>query len=469
MLSPFEAAAHVAALEPLGLDDVGSPRWMRQSASLEQLKMQACADAMSKHDEFVVDELVGAGKVGVLVHQLLVLEAWRDHVLPVIADDLPELSSMKAYMLVGRRTRMHCPADPDVSQLYQETTVLSVLQILFYHRNAVDSVADLLLELTDYCHRRLTALNAGVARTAPDLTEIRAYENVGDRVRRQAAGIAFALASDAVSLLRFITDQVDQLPLGLVNRMVNQQGRTQTRAHGRLAGYRHGHGPVYTTPQRREGRCPCGRLDTGLYSEGASAGQVEKFTDQQWKVVERGESQTLTRLEGNLWIALCNLMTSARAQQTYEVNDTRKSTIMKLRRFFNEVVVDQLPVLEPLWRMVEQLAIVDANPMLSATPSSLLVEQVAEIRQRLLANDFQAIARKQLGTVFRPDNNLRQELGAFANLFDSMPESTEETCGSCGKPAENRCSACKRVWFCSRRCQLDAWPEHKLMCHPPGK
>lgn len=116
---------------------------------------------MSKHDEFVVDELVGAGKVGVLVHQLLVLEAWRDHVLPVIADDLPELSSMKAYMLVGRRTRMHCPADPDVSQLYQETTVLSVLQILFYHRNAVDSVADLLLELTDYCHRRLTALNAG--------------------------------------------------------------------------------------------------------------------------------------------------------------------------------------------------------------------------------------------------------------------------------------------------------------------
>lgn len=72
--------------------------------------------------------------------------------------------------------------------------------------------------------------------------------------------------------------------------------------------------------------------------------------------------------------------------------------------------MDQLPVLEPLWRMVEQLAIVDTNPMLSATPSSLLVEQVAEIRQRLLANDFQAIARKQLGTVFRPDNNLRQEV-----------------------------------------------------------
>ncbi|SPQ97056.1 MYND-type domain-containing protein [Plasmodiophora brassicae] len=425
MLSPFEAAAHVAALEPLGLDDVGSPRWMRQSASLEQLKMQACADAMSKHDEFVVDELVGAGKVGVLVHQLLVLEAWRDHVLPVIADDLPELSSMKAYML-----------------LYQETTVLSVLQILFYHRNAVDSVADLLLELTDYCHRRLTALNAGVARTAPDLTEIRAYENVGDRVRRQAAGIAFALASDAVSLLRFITDQVDQLPLGLVNRMVNQQDMVVS---------------LVTV------------MDTAPFTRRRKDGKVEKFTDQQWKVVERGESQTLTRLEGNLWIALCNLMTSARAQQTYEVNDTRKSTIMKLRRFFNEVVVDQLPVLEPLWRMVEQLAIVDANPMLSATPSSLLVEQVAEIRQRLLANDFQAIARKQLGTVFRPDNNLRQELGAFANLFDSMPESTEETCGSCGKPAENRCSACKRVWFCSRRCQLDAWPEHKLMCHPPGK
>ncbi|KAJ6554358.1 hypothetical protein B0H19DRAFT_1220477 [Mycena capillaripes] len=39
-------------------------------------------------------------------------------------------------------------------------------------------------------------------------------------------------------------------------------------------------------------------------------------------------------------------------------------------------------------------------------------------------------------------------------------------CGSCGVSANVRCSACKKVWYCSQNCQQKDWPSHLVDCDP---
>ncbi len=38
------------------------------------------------------------------------------------------------------------------------------------------------------------------------------------------------------------------------------------------------------------------------------------------------------------------------------------------------------------------------------------------------------------------------------------------SCISCGKPAKQRCSGCKSVYFCNKECQKASWPSHKGEC-----
>lgn len=40
----------------------------------------------------------------------------------------------------------------------------------------------------------------------------------------------------------------------------------------------------------------------------------------------------------------------------------------------------------------------------------------------------------------------------------------ESSCSVCGKQASNRCSKCKKTWYCSRECQASGWKNHKKNC-----
>jgi MYND finger len=38
-------------------------------------------------------------------------------------------------------------------------------------------------------------------------------------------------------------------------------------------------------------------------------------------------------------------------------------------------------------------------------------------------------------------------------------------CGVCGKKGLKLCTGCKKVYYCSKECQAEAWKEHKLVCN----
>ena len=45
-------------------------------------------------------------------------------------------------------------------QLLHECTVLNILETVMYHKEACESADDLIIDLMDYCYKKLTALIA---------------------------------------------------------------------------------------------------------------------------------------------------------------------------------------------------------------------------------------------------------------------------------------------------------------------
>ncbi|KAJ7485132.1 hypothetical protein B0H11DRAFT_2018238 [Mycena galericulata] len=57
------------------------------------------------------------------------------------------------------------------------------------------------------------------------------------------------------------------------------------------------------------------------------------------------------------------------------------------------------------------------------------------------------------------------------DLFEPHPSAVISTsphhlCAACGVSATVRCSACKKVWYCSKKCQQDEWSGHLVDCVP---
>ncbi|KAJ7196428.1 hypothetical protein GGX14DRAFT_376214 [Mycena pura] len=56
-------------------------------------------------------------------------------------------------------------------------------------------------------------------------------------------------------------------------------------------------------------------------------------------------------------------------------------------------------------------------------------------------------------------------------IFEPQPTavialSSRHLCAACGVSARVRCSACKKVWYCSKKCQENEWNGHFVECYP---
>jgi hypothetical protein len=47
-----------------------------------------------------------------------------------------------------------------VLQLYHEATIVNLLEVVLFHKHACVACGDAIVELVDYCHRKLTYLAA---------------------------------------------------------------------------------------------------------------------------------------------------------------------------------------------------------------------------------------------------------------------------------------------------------------------
>ncbi|XP_067908401.1 zinc finger MYND domain-containing protein 10 [Heterodontus francisci] len=425
VLLPVEAAGYAQSLQEFSLKDIGSARWFRQHDYIEKLNMQAIIDATADQDEFVKETIYSHGKVPTLIHELISIEVWKQKVFPVLCQlqDFTPKSTFPIYIVI-----------------HHEATIINLLETIFYYKDVCDSAEEAVLDLADYCHRKVTLLAARSDGCGKQELERSSPASL-EELQKQCQELEFDISLKALSILRYITDHIDSLPLSVQTRLLNTHNIPCVLIH--LVEY-----------------CPWSRYN--------SKGELQKYADGKWYTVPLEDKLKITKLDGQVWIALYNLVLKPDCQQRYDFNNFNKNQLLKLQGFLTEVVIDQLPNLVELQRFLGHLAMTDPPP----PKKNLILEQVPDIRDRIIrenSNKWKAIAKHQVKTAFNPsEQDLREQahrltetynLDMMENLILDRPK-----CGFCGGEAAKRCSRCQIEWYCQRECQVKHWSKHKKAC-----
>ncbi|XP_011362994.1 zinc finger MYND domain-containing protein 10 isoform X2 [Pteropus vampyrus] len=385
LLLPGETEVLVRELCSFSLREMGSGRWNQQHENLEKLNMQAILDATASQGEPIQELLVTHRKV------------------------------------------------------HHEASIINLLETVFFHKEVCESAEDTVLDLVDYCHRKLTILVARSGHSGSPEEELQ-YSTPMKELQKQAELMEFEIALKALSVLRYITDCVDSLSLSTLSRMLSTHN------------------------------LPCLLVELLEHSPWSrrEGGKLQQFEGGRWQTVAPSEQQKLSKLDGQVWIALYNLLLSPEARARYCLTSFAKGQLLKLRAFLTDTLLDQLPNLADLQGFLARLALTEPHP----PKKDLVLEQIPEIWERLERENrgkWQAIAKHQLQHVFSPsEQDLRLQARRWAETYkiDVLEAVAPERprCAHCSAEASKRCSRCQNEWYCCRECQVKHWVKHGKTC-----
>uniref|UniRef100_A0A8D0A3F4 Zinc finger MYND domain-containing protein 10 n=1 Tax=Sander lucioperca TaxID=283035 RepID=A0A8D0A3F4_SANLU len=424
VILPVEAEGFVQSLETFSLKEVGSERWFRQHEYIEKLNMQAILNASAMHDEFIKELLVSFGKIPVLVHEMILVEVWKHKVFPILyqLQDFNPNNTFHLYMVI-----------------HHEATVINLLETIMYHKDSCEAADDSVLDLVDYCHRKLTLLAREAVGSSIEVLRAEMY----GELQMQNAALEFEISLKAVSVLRYITDHTESI--SVINRMLCT------------------HNMPCVLVQLID-CCPWSRCKEGI----SHFLHIKFYINGRWQKIPVEDRLKMTKLDGQVWISLYNLLLKEDCQRKYDFNNFNKNQLLKLRGFLTEVLIDQLPNLVELQRYLAHLAVTDPAP----PKKELILEQIPEMWNHIVRENsgrWKAIAKYQVKETFSPsESDLRLQAQRLAKMYNLdvmeslLPEKPK--CGSCGKEATKRCSRCQGEWYCHRECQVKHWSKHKRAC-----
>ena len=261
-----------------------------------------------------------------------------------------------------------------------------------------------------------------------------------------------------VSILRYLTDHLENLSLGVTSRLVITQDVPIVLAN--------------LLEMKPWLRINC------------NGGPNRVFEGSEW-VSEDETNISMPKIEGQVWIALYNLLSKKQCTDKYELHHYRITVLSKLSGYINDSTTRQLPVLEKLRDWLLRLNVV--SPQAQSAKDLILIEAVGEIQQSLehrYANRYDEIAEQQK-EIFLNDaaDSWQIEAGKLLDTLDTgaarslltekkknkptstTDDSSSSTCGNCRQAdAKQRCSRCKKVRYCGRKCQAEDWPRHRGKC-----
>jgi len=394
MMAP-EAERLIEAIKTFGVEEVGSDGWMKQHESLQRLNLQAHHNVAAMSDEFVKEAFISLDKFNELVHELLVVEIWKEKVYPLLGSEVLEgrVGSTNIYLV-----------------LYHESVLVNLIEIMLFHKESLEALSsDSLLELVDYCHRKINYLNSGqakedaqlVIRSAQEVMDMSKADEMADKVKE----LNFGIALSSISVLRYATDYGNDLPLGVMARMLDT------------------HDTIVQLVPLLEERPWMRRRSKGQGKDKVRLTEV--FNEGRWQVMPPEDRLKLCKADAQVWIALYNLITDPKCRGKYRYDDFRRETVTRLQRHFNEVLFDQIPMLQDLQRTVSEIVFMVTPPSAEMTQGRLILEQVPELRDALLRRrDWKKMAKNQVETVFADTEenlaNLEIKIGDMLKAFDFM-------------------------------------------------
>ncbi len=307
-------------------------------------------------------------------------------------------------------------------QCYHEAMICNLLEVAMFHEHVVESASGCMMELVDYCMRKVTWL---ITLTPDELAELhppsvdRIKEKMNtssrDVLERQWLHIGFKTGVLSISLLRYLAEHIQVLPLSTVTRMLD--------THDVL---------ISIVPL----------MDSPPWTTRSENGEWKKFVDQKWKTVPAQELLQVTKLEAQLWLLLYYLTCSRICRERYSFNTFRKGQVLRLRKYLNEIILDQVPVLTHVQRYMDELSIMNTPDTGSRGGggmgnSCLVLEAVPVIREGIIKKrDWKQLAEDQMKEIYSKIDKKGGDL-AIKRIVDvySM-DGVEDVLGEPELPAE---------------------------------
>lgn len=436
VLSNFETEDIVNKLKLFNLEEYGSLEIMKQYTMYEKLNMQSHKNSLLGSEDYIMNAFVNEEKIKEVIKNLFTIELFRLKVFPLIKKDLANNKfGVKAYIC-----------------LHFESIIVNLLEKFLYFITACQEADNYLLDIVEYCYyyisSNLTTDKLVNKLNTSDKVELENVNYLEDLENKQR-DIEFAISIASLSIIRFISDHLEQLPFPITNHLLNSKDIPLLLVE-----------VIDIKPWEKRNE---NKEITHIYQ------------DNKWEALTKDNSSkllgSLNKYEAQAWITIYNLFMVHGSK--YEVNDFRKNIILKLKKHMNQRLYDQIPPLINLYRALEELTISGNNLNSFTNNKSFLVEMIPELYMFNHTNksdkviNFENVA-KNIKEKFFDKANIQEEMSIISEVYS--PENLDyfmenPKCGNCGNEATNRCSQCKTEWYCSKECQIIRWKNgHKEFC-----
>lgn len=432
IVQPTEIDYYILSIRKYQVEDVGGNHWLDTHEIILKLNQQAHLEASSHQEELVKELLVENGKLPILVHELFCAFVWRLKILPKLLeiDSNPDATFMMYTVF------------------YHEATIVSMIEIVLYHENGCDALGESALDLIDYCVQGITHLIGLVSLGHfTDVSTQNLIETSMEEFERQKRDIFYKIGMRCLTILSYLTDKIDKLPLSAVGRLVQTHD------------------------------VPC-LLSEILHSKPwiRHIRGVDKYIDDEWKPVSGAGLHKVTKNEAQAWFCFRQLLFNPNIIKCYKINEFRQRSLAKCQDLLTEQLLDQLP---PLAELKHYLCTLQLNGSQKDRSKGILLEEIPQIKENIMQAailiGYRNIAQKQASIFLNKCQDEIVEMAKRLNIAYNMEylenlenrdreEINSHLCGHCGKSADKKCFKCKLIYYCCRDCQVNDWPNHKLQC-----
>ncbi|XP_026806654.1 zinc finger MYND domain-containing protein 10 isoform X1 [Rhopalosiphum maidis] len=418
IISQNEVDFFIEHIKESKLNELGSKIWYDSHDRLQKLNQQATLDASKGREEYIKDQLISYGKVSIIVHEAICVAIWREKVLPELLCIIPNpTQSFTLYFI-----------------LFHETVAVGLLQKILFHEEGVQSLGNYALDLFDHIIFAITHIAIGNTNNFQICSKITNMPVV-DEIIEHKHKIQFEVGICCIGIMFNMLLHVKNLSLSVTTRMTTNNDV-----------------PMLL----------CQLLNVKPWIKWENKKKYI-FQENSWKIMDE-TNNIIPKQEAHLWLSLHEFFTSEQLRKSYEITQFRKKNLMQLQHLLNDSVLDQIPPLIHFRQCLYQLSLTEVSTRFKRT---LIMELNAEIRPTILntyTKQWKKIARTQVVYLFGNDSyDVAKSLSETYEHIDDF-EVKENICAHCRQPAKNRCSKCKKQWYCSRKCQVTNWDKHKIIC-----
>lgn len=241
-------------------------------------------------------------------------------------------------------------------------TLLNLLQIVLYTKEARTSLGESALDLCDYCCRRLCEVN---------VTPVEENDKEdGNRLRRKE--MAFSLGIISLSLLRYLSEDGSGLPLAVQNRMMLEKDLPMQCVD-----------LIHAAPWLRK----------------TKEGGLQVFEGGAWR--PQFDGREVSTVEIQVWLLLANLLCDRGLAERYPWSEKKQKKMLALEPLLTESFVKQCPPLGDLQRYLFNVKVAEVPEIEHEKPK---ISPVAELLPKILHNlDVQKVLAENLEVLCEGD------------------------------------------------------------------